>query len=115
MMVTLMEALTAEKVYGQPRSQTVLVRAFKTAAAGGREAFDAFVEEHVPEELRATVRGVCEETVFEEIRRRELLATKPSKSRMPHPWDCWHREIRAVLELLLGPPDGVDPQWPERQ
>jgi hypothetical protein len=107
-MTHLMEHLRGEQL-GIDRPPTRLVLVFKAAATGDRDHFEAVLEEHLPDEGRDQVRSWCEQIVFSELDRRALLETNPTKSKMPHRWEGWHLEIRLVLELLLGPPEGVQP------
>ena len=107
-MCHLMEHLLGERM-GVERPTTRLVLIFKAAATNDREHFEAVLAEHLPDEGRDEVRGWCEQIVFAELDRRAFLKTNPTKSKTPHPWSAWHIEIRTVLELLLGPPEGVQP------
>jgi hypothetical protein len=72
--------------------------AFRFAAQGDREGFDKMLETF-PEQDRMLVRGLAEQTVFEELRQRSL----PKRD---FPFATWHTEIRVILEKLFGMVEG---------
>lgn len=82
------------KLYREQSRQTDLtLTALRLAAAGDREAFDRMVKTFPEMERRMAV-AFAEQTVFEELRQRELPKRK-------FPFECWHAEIRVLLEKLF--------------
>jgi hypothetical protein len=72
------------------------------ALAQGR--FDAFerLTASLPTEARDSLRALAGHTVLQELAFR-LLPTSTPRSKRPPPFDAWHPEIRAMIELLIGP------------